>query len=467
MKRLIMQNYSKIKIIWLLILFCTQYLYMFHYIADTDFFLIKYFPLTGIAVFAIQFWCCKDWYKKKYLWLGGLICLSYLITIFVNYQYNLLSNCKNLYWLFLYFFLYYSYDIGQEKEEYKKGLYIFNNVIIIINLICSVLSLMFFITAFGIRIWSDQGSYVYGYLFVSGRLYGITDSVTSAVRVSVISIALSMVNCKLYDCTKKWKKLYIGNVIISIIFLVATATRAATLTFAIFLFMYIFGKHYANSREIFRRRFGQAFFRAMIVMGCWLSILFALRPVIGWVPDLGNRVFDLGEITIKESEKKREVTLEKTEVDDEVGTLRNLMNSDSIMELYGRRGTWWTVLRDNWLFGIGAANEKTYLEKYFGVADKRMSLQMHTFTNMMVFAGISGFVLYMIYIVCITAWSIKKLLQGKWNDSKEVGLIYLSLLLSLTVYTSTMYSNSFMSIFYWLFAGCTIRFIEDGKCDEN
>ena len=143
------------------------------------------------------------------------------------------------------------------------------------------------------------------------------------------------------------------------------------------------------------------------------------------------------------------------------------MNSDSIMELYGRRGTWWTVFRDNWLFGIGAANEKTYLEKYFGVADKRMSLQMHTFTNMMFFAGISGFVLYMIYIVCITAWSIKKLLQGKWNDCKEVGLIYLCLLLSLTVYTSTMYSNSFMSIFYWLFAGCTIRFIEDGKCDEN
>lgn len=99
--------FSKVKCIWLIAIFCVFYSYLFSYILNVNSVFIKMFPLTGIVIFVMQVVKDRKWYKKRYLWLGFLMIGSYVITILMNYKYNLIENCKNLYWLFMYFFLYY------------------------------------------------------------------------------------------------------------------------------------------------------------------------------------------------------------------------------------------------------------------------------------------------------------------------------------------------------------------------
>lgn len=149
----------------------------------------------------------------------------------------------------------------------------------------------------------------------------------------------------------------------------------------------------------------------------------------------------------------------------EGGSFRNLTDPQSVEAVWQRRIAWKSVFEDHLLFGIGAANERTYMELY-GYPENQ-SLQIHMIPNIMVFAGLSGLSIYIIMLLCIVVWSIKVLLRGKWNNDKDIGLCYLALTLALTVYTVVMYSNSVMSVLYWLFAGCAMKFIGESKSDAD
>ena len=229
--------FSKVKCIWLIAIFCVFYSYLFSYILNVNSVFIKMFPLTGIVIFVMQVVKDRKWYKKRYLWLGFLMIGSYVITILMNYKYNLIENCKNLYWLFMYFFLYYSYDVGQEENGYRRGLYVFNNFFVILNLVTTVLSLLMFWAKIGISLKNEYGQFVLGYHLRWGRLYGITNSVNGFARMAIISFVLLFVNYKLFELSKGWKMIYILNIIFSFLYLVASATRGAELSFSIFLFI--------------------------------------------------------------------------------------------------------------------------------------------------------------------------------------------------------------------------------------
>ena len=54
--------------------------------------------------------------------------------------------------------------------------------------------------------------------------------------------------------------------------------------------------------------------------------------------------------------------------------------------------------QDNWLFGTRAANERTYM-KLYGYSDNQ-SLQIHLLPNIIVSVGISGFGMYIVFLLC-------------------------------------------------------------------
>lgn len=448
-------SFSKIKCIWLIAIFCVFYSYMFNYIFNVNTISIKLFPLTGILIFLVQVLKDRKWYKKKFLYFGFLMMGAYAITILVNYKYNLFANCKNMYWLFMYFFLYYSFEIGQKEADYKKGLFIFNNFLVIINLICNILSLFFFCMGMGINLYNKYGQFVLGYHLRYGRLYGITSSVNEAGRMAIISLILSFVNCKLFDVSKRWRRIYLANIIISILFLVAIASRGTYLTFAVFVFIYTFGKTYANMCDGCLKRFTVSAAKAVALDVLLVLVVIAFNFLIAWgamvSAEIGRRCCI---ITIKHYD---ELSISTEYIDSNSSVIRDLTDAQSIAVVYGRRQVWESIFRDHWIWGIGAANEKTYVELY-GYPDTQ-SLQMHTFSNMMVFAGMCSFGIYIIFMICIVVWSIKVLLKGGWNINKEIGLCYLAIVIALNVYTGIMYSNTIMSLYYWLCMGCAVKFI--------
>lgn len=457
--------FSKVKCIWLIAIFCVFYSYLFSYILNVNSVFIKMFPLTGIVIFVMQVVKDRKWYKKRYLWLGFLMIGSYVITILMNYKYNLIENCKNLYWLFMYFFLYYSYDVGQEENGYRRGLYVFNNFFVILNLVTTVLSLLMFWAKIGISLKNEYGQFVLGYHLRWGRLYGITNSVNGFARMAIISFVLLFVNYKLFELSKGWKMIYILNIIFSFLYLVASATRGAELSFSIFLFIYIFGKKYATMKENMLKRFTSSFMKAFAGSILFILCILILNVTLEWSISASDRMStNYLEIQIEKSDTETKVT--KTYMDlGEGGLVRNLTDPQSVEAVWQRRIAWKSVFEDHLLFGIGAANERTYMELY-GYPENQ-SLQIHMIPNIMVFAGLSGLSIYIIMLLCIVVWSIKVLLRGKWNNDKDIGLCYLALTLALTVYTVVMYSNSVMSVLYWLFAGCAMKFIGESKSDAD
>ncbi|MCM1236645.1 MAG: hypothetical protein NC489_41745 [Ruminococcus flavefaciens] len=456
-------NFSKIKCVWLIAVFCVFFSYMFCYLFNVNNVFIKLFPLTGIVIFAVQVLKDRNWYKKKFLYLGGLMMGAYAITILVNYRYNLFANCKNMYWLFMYFFLYYSYDIGQKEIDYKKGLFLFNNFIVVITLVCNILSVAFFCMGIGINLYNKYGHFALGYHLRWGRLYGITASVNEAGRIAVISFVLSFVNYKLFDVSKRWRRIYLVNLIISTLFLATVVSRGAYLTLAVFVFIYTFGKAYANMVGGNLKRFAVSTVKAVALDVLLVLVVIVLDFLITWGTMISAEVGKkYCEVTV---EYYDELSISTKNIDINSRGYRDLTDTQSIAVLYARREAWKSVFMDHWIWGIGAANEKTYMELYGYPNDQ--SLQMHTFSNMMVFAGMSGFGIYMVFMICVVVWSIKMLIKGEWDANKEIGLCYLAIVLALTVYTGVMYSNTVMSLYYWLFMGCAVNFISKSEKYEN
>lgn len=154
--------------------------------------------------------------------------ISYIITIFINSNSNLIGNTKTLIWQIIMMFVLFRSESWKSKDEVDSDIIKISKLIIVLTIILSLTSLIIFLLNIVYWVKRVDGAVIpIGYYYA--RLWGIYVDPNQAAVISIISMLASVIVL----INKKYKSLsfIISNIVIQYIFMILTASRGGMIGF--------------------------------------------------------------------------------------------------------------------------------------------------------------------------------------------------------------------------------------------
>lgn len=173
----------------------------------------------------------KRFYKGKLFWLFAAFCLSYCVTIALNFKVALFLNLKDLLW----FFICVTVLLAPNSSSQEKNQIDFNmllSVFIVLSFFFSLGSLPFVFLNEGSR--SDFG--IWG--FYAHRLYGLYRSPNYASVYSVISVMATLYSLKWGKKQSVFRILLSFNLLIQYLYLVYAGSITGKVVLIVCLVMF-------------------------------------------------------------------------------------------------------------------------------------------------------------------------------------------------------------------------------------
>ncbi len=455
------------------------YLPIIHVVSEK---LIFLFPL-GAGILLLGTWneIMKRIQRRKDCWLLLLFCVSYMGTILLNIDYNLMQNIKSIIWLGIYIVVFYLYE-EEDSTDYYKGIIRLNHTIIFICFVANLLSVFMYFGGYYVQ----YGEMPLG--ITLGRLYGVYGNhVNSGSMLAVCVVTSAVINrnlikkYKLSEKLRNWEIFYCVSSVLAYIYIIGSGSRTTRGCIVIGGSVYICGYIY---HKIYKKP---------IVVRIILTLVAA---VFGF-----GMLESMNVLTVKMLQREVPIQsegLSETEVsenNEEVEAILNLLGRDeenAVASVSIREAIWeqcillWQDTHP--IMGIGNANMKVYAlsdetpEKYHLLSNGEIGESAHNSPiAILLFSGISGSVIVSCFLIerffrIITAFFRN---VGKWD--KEKNAIYManiciliSLLLFGMMFVVILFNNILETILFWLYLGmmqvCFLQNEEqsDGKCiDEH
>ncbi|WP_414838642.1 O-antigen ligase family protein [Carnobacterium sp. TMP28] len=242
----------------------------------------------GISIIAIDFFTRREMFKSKYWYILILMSLVYLLSIAVNYKFQLVRGIYNFVYLVTTFFIIYPINTKQSTEEVKKNMTQFNNVLIYTVFIAGLISVLMFIFNISYFVPISAANARQG--FVASRLFGVYTSPNIGAIFGFLSIVLSILNNLIKRGTwYKFTKFYLANIVVQSLYFILASSRGTELTIMVFsllslLFIVVpyFIQTYKKKSEII--------FRTLLVFllffGISLGFTGVLKEGLSYVPGL-------------------------------------------------------------------------------------------------------------------------------------------------------------------------------------
>ena len=448
--------------------------YLFEPFVNTSNFLIKLFPLLGVLVIVLDIYAGNKFWNQPYFKNIFAIFISYCITCLYNYNHNLVGNLKSLIWLVLYFFMYFVYAAGfSDKRKYYASICRIFNIIIIFNMICCIASTILLVLNIGVS--NVEKKLTFGYVKEFGRLYGITNALTSSARIATLSLVLSIVVLLLKErkSRKIWKKIYVCNAFFSFIFLVSAVTRAAYLFLAVVCVVYIFGDSYAWKLQK-ERPFLRILKACIRSVACVMVLIIALLlGTIGcsYLPKTTKNIIPESDITTESGyhifnvDRTTKSIIPESDVTAESGyqfnggAFRSWLDTGHVEDILSREDNWLRMLKVHPILGIGVANED-YYKAQLSIPEKA-TVKTTMYQNILLYSGVLGLVVFIIANLMMFANAIRRLAVSHCTNQGRVALLLLACCLSFLVYTGIIYGNNLMPTIYWFLLGCMGVLVDD------
>lgn len=218
--------------------------------------------------------------------------ISYIITIFINSNSNLIGNTKTLIWQIIMMFVLFRSESWKSKDEVDSDIIKISKLIIVLTIILSLTSLIIFLLNIVYWVKRVDGAVIpIGYYYA--RLWGIYVDPNQAAVISIISMLASVIVL----INKKYKSLsfIISNIVIQYIFMILTASRGGMIGFlfsSIVLGYLLLDYLLRNkiTKDILRRC--TAILISIVVSGLLLISEAPTRKVLSIIPNSINKLKD-------------------------------------------------------------------------------------------------------------------------------------------------------------------------------
>ena len=185
------------------------------------------------ACILLAVYFCKNYrnYLNKYSGLLFLLCVSYGITILVNYHNKLSSNIFSYAYFLVTLLLFFNVFQHRDKITSQKYISIFMKLNVFATFVFAVIALVMF--CFNIVGFYETDTGIQHYGLYENRLWGLFNPNIGGMN-ALIAIAFSLF---LYKQNKK--KFYVVSIVIEYIYLILTQSRSALLSFFAFIIIFI------------------------------------------------------------------------------------------------------------------------------------------------------------------------------------------------------------------------------------
>ena len=386
----------------------------------------------------------KSYINKATQFYMYVFLLSYIVTIFINRNSNLVGNTKTLIWQIIMMFVLFISEAWKSKDNVDLDIIRISKTVIVVTMILSLISLIIFFL--NIVYWVNRVDGVLipiGYYYA--RLWGIYVDPNQAAVIAIVSILVSIIVL----ISKKYKslKLIISNIIIQYIFMILTASRGGAIGF---LFgVIVLG--YLLSDYILRNKITKCVFRsfisifiALILSGVLLLSEAPIRKVLAIIPTSISNI-------------KSEVNYEG--MNQSIDIERNDLTSSN-----GRIVLWKDGLRLSKfspIFGFGDRNISIKAKELTPGSSLVKKTVHNGFIHMLLSGGIIAVIIMCMLITSLAYNAIKVLFrEDRYNKDyyiTNIISVIIGVILITTVFlTELFYQNSFAATIFWIYLGYSV-----------
>lgn len=452
-------------------------LYREVFVAITILFAISFFtPLSTVLNLFLLAWggilLLNDLFKDRTFFKSKrfipliMFMIFYFITVVINRNLNLFENVKIFALTALQFFVIFTFDVHDDYEKIKSEMKKFNEIIINMTFVATCLSVLVYLFGIGFTV----NGHIVG--LENGMLNGVYTGANTAGPLASISIILTIINYH-FSGRKNLMKFECTNIIIQLIFIYMTSSRASL--YSMLVFGVIFALFYfegARKKIISLAGVGVVSYLSKIVntFAYWINrgintsekfLVYWFRLVRSYVTGDG-RTHNIDDTIIGGTTPEASSVVEK-----EIN--RGFLNGRAQLWECGIK-----MIKENPLFGVGSRNVYHVALKY-GDINSLPGIEgggMHNIImQVLVSNGILGFLALLVFLIPIIFIYLKYLINSKLKTSSSkivllVGALLTMLLVHNMVEASILYSASYMATIFWTYLGYGLFVIDKDSRGE-
>lgn len=416
-----------------------------------------------IAVFFITFKMDNIKSSKINLLLFIFLLLN-VVTVFLNYENQLLKNGFVMLSTMIYFMIF-VINSNLSNDRIKKEIRIISYIVISWSFVQGMIQLILFLAHKQIIINNGENAVSMGYSIRGEKVFqlsGISDNLTTVGMLSFLSILMSLY---IIFATQK-KKIFIRifvfvNLIVQVLCLAWSNNLAGifslTIGFIVISFIFLYKRKMAECK-IFIVRLVASVVVALLIGVVSLAFMMTLSNTSSmvyrnWEMGLEN-VTSINSKVESDNDKEKEVSKDTLQKENIIGEEEMQRDVDEAFRTGSGRYQIWLGAIDLWkekpLFGHGYKNTK------IKISDGRVYGHMHNmfFQVLVANGGIATLIIF-IFFACKIIDILKLIFKGK-EYNRELWLV-ISIVIACIAFnmvnSTIIFERTIMAVIFWIFLG--------------
>lgn len=390
-----------------------------------------------------------------YLIFGFLI--SYVITIIINRNFNLIGNTKTLIWSTISTLVLFINEYSNDNKKVYRDINIISNILVIVISIISLISISMFIFDISYFIERIDGRMIpQGYY--AARLWGIYVDPNQACTIGIVGLTLALV---LFIKKNLFSRIaLIVSIIINYIFIILTGSRGGEIA----LIVVFIGLIYMLFDYLLRSKLRGYVLRKIfsVFIGIFIAICIVLsfdntRKLLSCIPraTIKTQEYINNSTGIQSGVSGGNVTVERPDK----------KTSNGRIELWtdGFRLTKYAPI-----FGFGDRNIMLKAKELTPGSSLENQYVHNGFIHMLLGGGIVPVAIMIIFIAIIAIEAIRIFFGNKkyvkqYYIYSIISLTIVSLLITAVFLTEIFYQNSFIATIFWILLGYVVVISDENK----
>lgn len=380
-------------------------------------------PLTlvyGVFILVRLFFINRMVYRHTYFWPLFLFGVSYGVTILLNYQKNFFTNVGQLAYTCIYFFVLFCHFSQMEEEERRDVLELLFRIIIWSSLVVAIISLGTMVMRFSTEVELNGTTYSIGFQHrnVGMQLNGIASGPSTLGNLCLMGIA--SIFCRAVFSNRRLYRREIVGVLVLFLTICGANAYSSLLQMLAFAFIFVLGWHMIGisnmDSSVRMRRMGRGVVSVVVacivVIGAFYGTQYVETTVVNGVTHLsegiedwleqrqqsptpptpvepGTSIPDPGTSTPEPVQPEHVPPVEEDEPKEDVTIFRDVGTSSNGV----RTSIWLEGLKLFLEHPLGVTNPNIEVRVFYGVPDYPYYNLHNGYLNLLVSAGIVGFLL--------------------------------------------------------------------------
>lgn len=403
--------------------------------------------IWGMLLLIRNFFIEKAKVSKILMYLIYAFLASYIITIIINSNLNLVGNSKTLIWSTLMALVLFVTEYSDDNEKVYRDINIISKIFVIILFIVSFISILMF--CLDISFWIPKaGGKLVPQGYYAARLWGIFVDPNQGCAIATVALILSLI--LLIQKRTLNKVFLIISVFVQYIFIILTGSRGGEIA----LIFVLIGLGYLLFDYLLRNNI-----KGNLIRGC-ISVFIGIIITVGIISSFDETRKILSYIPKSTVKTQQYINSTTGIVSGEHGGNVTVVRPDAKTS-NGRIRLWTDGFRLSKfapIFGFGDRNIAIKAAELTPGSSLESQVVHNGFIHMLLSGGLVATIIMLIFIGIIAVKAMK-IFFGAKNRNREyyiysiLSLVILCLLITTVFLTELFYQNSFVATAFWIFIG--------------